>query len=60
MQTPPEPTPAKGKDEPPPPPFAMKLKKSKPRERKPIEEPKLETVQLKHHEFEKPPQTEEV
>jgi len=51
-------------DEPPPPPFAgMKLKPRKPVQRKPIEEPKDTQpfkVDLKHHEFEKPPQTEEV
>lgn len=51
----------KKKDEPPPPPFAgLKLKKSKRVERKPLEEPKIEKVELKHHEFEKPPQTETV
>jgi len=35
----------------------------RPVQRKPIEEPKKDTpfkVELKHHEFEKPPQTEEV
>merc|ERR1712129_444308 len=56
---------SKGKDdEPPPPPFAgLKLKPKRPVQRKPIEEPKKDTpfkVELKHHEFEKPPQTEEV
>ena len=56
---------SKGKDdEPPPPPFAgLKLKPRKPVQRKPVEEPQTQTpfkVELKHHEFEKPPQTEEV
>ena len=51
----------KGKDEPPPPPFAgMKLRKSKPVQRKQVEEPKIEKIELKHHEFEKLPQVEEV
>jgi hypothetical protein len=41
-------------------PFAgMKLKKSTPVQRKPVEH-KLESVQLKHHEFEAKPQVEEV
>jgi hypothetical protein len=55
---------SKGKDDEPPPPFAgLKLKPKRPVQRKPIEEPKKDTpfkVELKHHEFEKPPQTEEV
>jgi hypothetical protein len=41
----------------------LKLKPKRPVQRKPIEEPKKDTpfkVELKHHEFEKPPQTEEV
>lgn len=49
------------KEDPSPPPLfsGMKLKKSKPRQVKPPpEEPKIEFVQLKHHEFEKLPQTE--
>ena len=54
---------SKGKDEePPPPPFAgMKLKPKRPVQRKPVEEPQNPfKVELKHHEFEKPPQNEEV
>ena len=56
---------SKGKDdEPPPPPFAgLKLKPRKPVQRKPkVEEPQTQPfkVELKHHEFEKPPQNEEV
>ena len=38
----------------------MKLKKSNRRQSQIPEEPKLPTVDLKHHEFEKLPQTEEV
>jgi len=49
-------------DEPPPPPFAgLKLKPRKPVQRKPVDEPQQPfKVELKHHEFEKPPQNEEV
>lgn len=51
----------KSEQEAPPPPFAgLKLKKAKPIQRKPLEEPKIEKVELKHHEFEKQPQVEEV
>lgn len=51
----------KGNEEPPPPPFAgMKLRKSKPIQKKQVEEPKIEKIELKHHEFEKLPQVEEV
>lgn len=52
----------KADDEPPPPPFAgLKLKPRKPRQIKPVDEPQQPfKVELKHHEFEKPPQNEEV
>jgi len=40
--------------------FGLKLKKSNRRQSQIPEEPKLPTVDLKHHEFEKLPQTEEV
>merc|ERR1712203_617529 len=39
--------------------FGLKLKKSNRRQSQIPEEPKLPTVELKHHEFEKLPQTEE-
>jgi len=38
----------------------MKLRKSKPIQKKQVEEPKIEKIELKHHEFEKLPQVEEV